>query len=303
MSDTTFQTYSYKVVGDLEIRADVCRPAGDATCPVVLFIHGGALMMGHREAIDGGQRDRLVELGCITVSIDYRLAPETQLPAIIEDIEDAYAWIVREGPGLFGGDATRIAVTGGSAGGYLTLVTGYRCIPQPCALVSFYGYGDLLGSWYSSPSPHARHHALTMSDDEARELAAGPPIGDNRDRKGDGSAYYQRCRQLGTWPQAVSGWDPHTQTWSFRPYMPAVNVNAEYPPTLLIHGTDDTDVPYEQSVIMVRELQKHGVEHTLLTIDGAEHGLGGGPRDQVANALDESVRFLVHHLHAAGAPA
>ncbi len=303
MPDAAVQTFTYKTVADLEIRADVCRPAGDATCPVVLFIHGGALMMGHREAIDGGQRDKLVELGCATVSIDYRLAPETALPAIIEDIEDAYTWIVREGPALFGADATRIAVTGGSAGGYLTLVTGYRCRPRPIALVSFYGYGDLVGPWYSSPSPHPRHHSLTMTDDEARQLAASPPVSDDRDRSGDGSAYYQRCRQLGTWPHAVSGWDPHSEVQAYNPYMPAVNVDAEYPPTLLIHGTEDTDVPYEQSVTMARELRAHGVEHALLTIDGAEHGLGGGPKEQVANAFDESLRFIDRFLQAAGSTA
>ncbi len=69
--------------------------------------------------------------------------------------------------------------------------------------------------------------------------------------------------------------------------------------TLLIHGTEDTDVPYEQSVTMARELRAHGVEHALLTIDGAEHGLGGGPKEQVANAFDESLRFIDRFLQAA----
>lgn len=294
------QTFTYKTVDGLAIRADVHRADQGGPRPVVLSIHGGALMAGHRQAIDGRLQTLLLEAGHAIVSIDYRLAPETRLPAIIQDVEDAYAWIVQDGPRLFDADASRIAVTGGSAGGYLTLVTGYRCRPRPVALVSFYGYGDLVGPWYSAASPYPRHHTLGMSDDEARALEGGPAVADDRERQGDIQAYYQRCRQRGTWPRAVSGWDPHSRAEAFHPYMPSVNVDTDYPPTLLIHGTADTDVPYEQSVIMARALGKCGVEHTLCTIDGGEHGLGGGPEDQVAAAYCEAAGFIDRRLSEAG---
>src|SRR6185503_5219786 len=94
---------------------------------------------------------------------------------------------------------------------------------------------------------------------------------------GNGGAFYQFCRQQGIWPQEVSGgWNPHTEVSKFVPYMPAHNVTADYPPTLLIHGTKDTDVPYEQSVMMAEALKKNGVAHELVTIPDAEHGLAGG---------------------------
>ncbi len=282
---TSAQTHTYKTIDGHDILADVQRPAGEEICPVVLFIHGGALMDGHREAIANRERTRLLVMGYATVSIDYRLGPETRLPAIIEDVEDAYTWIVEQGPQLFGIDNTRIAVTGRSAGGYLTLVTGYRCTPRPVALVSFYGYGDLV-------------HILTLSEEQARVLESGTPVSDSRERDVDIGAYYQRCRQLGTWPQAVSGWDPHSRAETFHPYMPAVNVDADYPPTLLIHGTDDTDVPYELSVTMARVLEEHSIEHTLITVDGGEHGLGGGSEEQVTSAHEEAVRFIDRYVRA-----
>ena len=92
-----------------------------------------------------------MKAGYTVVSIDYRLAPETKLAAIIEDLEDAYAWVRAEGPDLFKIDPNRIAVVGHSAGGYLTLVAGFRLKPRPRALVSFYGYCDLTGTWYARP--------------------------------------------------------------------------------------------------------------------------------------------------------
>jgi len=146
-------TYTYKKVGDLEIKANVYRADDEKVRPVVVWIHGGALIMGGREGVNGRIRKMFLDAGYAIVSIDYRLAPETKLPAIIEDVEDAFKWIREKGPGLFHIDSSRIAVMGSSAGGYLTLTTGYRVKPRPTVLVSFWGYGDLIGDWYSKPSP------------------------------------------------------------------------------------------------------------------------------------------------------
>src|SRR5262249_24564757 len=204
-------TYTYKKVGNLEIQADVYRPADDRVRPVVVYIHGGALMMGSREAV-GVWAEKLVGRGYILVSIDYRLAPETKLPELIKDVEDAFAWIRERGPALFHADPQRLAVLGGSAGGYLTLVAGYRIKPRPKALVPLYGYGDIIGSWYSEPSPHARHQQPKLSREEAYRQVAGPPVSDPRKRPSKEFGFYQYCRQHGIWPQEVSGgWDPKSQ--------------------------------------------------------------------------------------------
>ena len=289
-------THTYKTVGDLEIKADVHREADERTRPVVVWIHGGALINGHREGVPRWLVDARRPRGWTIGSIDYRLAPETQLPAIIQDVEDAFLWIAEKGPALFHADPARIAVAGGSAGGYLTLVTGHRAKPRPVALVSLWGYGDLVGPWYSQPSPHPRHHTSKMSREEAYQQVSGPPVSDSRDRKGNGGAFYQFCRQQGLWPKAVSGFSPHTEADKFAPYMPVKNVTASYPPAFMIHGETDTDVPHEQSVLMAAEFKKHGVEHRLLSIPGAEHGLAGVDGKVAADAYQAAVKFLEQHL-------
>jgi pimeloyl-ACP methyl ester carboxylesterase len=146
------KTFTYKTVEQCEIKADVYANDADKTRPAVIWIHGGALIMGHRGQIDQALLGKLLKAGYAVVSIDYRLAPETKLPAILEDLQDAYRWVREKGPELFQIDAQRIAVMGGSAGGYLTLSAGFRANPRPTALVSFWGYGDIAG-----PDPHARH--------------------------------------------------------------------------------------------------------------------------------------------------
>jgi acetyl esterase/lipase len=289
-------THIYKRAGMLAIRADSYQFVDKPKQPVVVWIHGGGLINGHREGVPQWLTDVCRQSGFVLVSLDYRLAPETKLPDIISDIEDAFRWIRDKGPELFGADADRIAVVGGSAGGYLTLITGYRVQPRPKCLVSLWGYGDLIGPWYSEPSSHPRHQTSKLSRDEAYKQVSGQPISDSRDRDGNGGAFYQFCRQTGTWPQAVTGWDPRTEAEKFVPFMPAMNVTADYPATLLIHGDKDTDVPFEQSLLMASELKKHKVEHQLIAISDAEHGLAGAREGDADAAYRAAGEFLRKHL-------
>lgn len=288
-------TYTYKKVGDLEIKADVHRLDDRESRPVVVWIHGGALMGGGRERFSSYVH-RLIDDGAIVVTIDYRLAPETKLPAIIEDLEDAFRWLHSRGPELFQADVKRIGVWGHSAGGYLTLTAGFRVKPTPQVLVSAYGYGDLIGAWYSTPSRHPGHRRIKMSETEARAQVAGAPIANNRDRKGNGSAFYELCRQQGLWPKAVSGWDPHAEAEKFHPFMAVKNVTPRYPPTFLMHGTRDTDVPYEQSVMMAAEFKKHRVPHQFVTLQNGEHDFSGADPALVEQAYLSALAFMKKHL-------
>lgn len=292
-------TVAYRKVEGHSILADVYRPEGDAACPVIVWIHGGALILGHRKSVEPKVLRLAEEHGWALVSLDYRLAPETKLPDLISDIEAAFDWLAGDGAGRFRLDPERIVVVGGSAGGYLTLITGYRVQPQPKALVAFYGYGDLMGDWYSTPSPHARHNVKTISREEAGEQTDGTVISDARQRKGNGGLIYLHYRQNGIWPEKVSGFDRATIAQKIAPFEPVRNVTADFPPTLLIHGTNDTDVPFEQSTLMVEQFEQHGTPFILKPIANGEHGLGGGDPQQIEDAWATLRRFVVKHLKPA----
>jgi acetyl esterase/lipase len=291
----SMETHTYKRVGELAIHADVYHDADRGVRPVIVFIHGGALINGHR----GWIPDWLVRLagehGYVLVSLDYRLAPGTKLAEIVGDVVDAFRWL-RDDERPFRADAERVAVVGESAGGYLTLATGFLVGPRPTALVSFWGYGDLIGDWYSQPSHHPCHHRTHLSEEDAYRQVSGPPVADDRDRAGDGGAFYQFCRQRGIWPTAVSGWDPERDADAFRRLMPLANISGDYPPTLLVHGDRDTDVPVEQSELMAAELARHGVEHRLLSVAGGEHGLEDVEPGVIDAVQRDSADFLERYL-------
>jgi acetyl esterase/lipase len=296
------RTFTYKIAEGCEIKADVYVPSGSNSAPVVFWIHGGALIGGNRDNIKGEQLEFYLQHGFAVVSIDYRLAPETKIGGIVEDVRDAYRWLQREGKERFGIDTARVAVAGHSAGGYLTLMTGFCVEPRPKALISFYGYGDIVGGWYSRPDPfYCKAPAISKEDAEA-SVGSNPvadlTLPDIAPPAKDRFRFYLYCRQQGIWPKGVGGFDPDTERERFVPFSPVLNVTPEYPPTLLLHGDLDTDVPYAQSVLMAYELLRHGVEHELYTPVGGGHGFDGWGLDKpdVARAFERVLSFLKRHV-------
>jgi acetyl esterase/lipase len=260
------QTYIYKTAGDLKIEVDVYRPAGEGPFPAVLMLHGGALIMGNRN-VDPKQAARYVAAGYVMASADYRLAPETKASGIFDDLRDVWRWLRTEKSLRI--DPLRVAVAGGSAGGYLALVSGYLLEPRPQAIVSFFGFGDPTEEWESKPWPPYLRQPLIP------EAVARKGVGSREITNGGGkgrAAFYLYCRQTGRWPQEVIGFDPENEPRIFDRYCPVRNVTRDYPPTLLWHGDRDIDVPYEQSVKMAAELKRRHVEHELVTVPGGGHG-------------------------------
>ncbi len=64
---------------------------------------------------------------------------------------------------------------------------------------------------------------------------------------------------------------------------------------MLIHGTEDTDVPYEQSSKMAARLAEAGVKHEFVTVKGAGHLLAGAKPDEVARIAAAAVEFVNAH--------
>jgi dipeptidyl aminopeptidase/acylaminoacyl peptidase len=93
-----------------------------------------------------------------------------------------------------------------------------------------------------------------------------------KERTGGGiGPFYLYTRQTGTWTSLVSGWDTDKERDIIVPYCPALVADSDFPPTLMIHGDNDTDVPHSQSVQMQEALTKAGVESELVTLPGYPH--------------------------------
>jgi acetyl esterase/lipase len=277
-------TLVYKQADGAAIQADVYTAAGPRR-PVAIWIHGGALMIGTRRMSPKTRILRLLrEAGFTVISIDYRLAPETKLEGIIADLRDAFSWVEKHSSEL-AVDTNRMVVSGGSAGGYLTLMSGFAVTPAPKALASFWGYGDIVGDWYSKPDAFYRKQPLVTREEAVASIGTK-----NRGR------FYLYCRQQGLWPKEVSGHDPAGEPRWFDAYCPIRNVTPHFPPTMLIHGTADTDVPYEQSKMMAERFREVGVEHQFVTVPNGGHGIGNIPDEEQERIHRDAVDFLKKHV-------
>ncbi|MED3561759.1 alpha/beta hydrolase [Bacillus xiapuensis] len=286
-------TVIYKQDSRFTIKADFYT-ANHENAPVIVYIHGGGLLWGTREDISEEMIKLYTNNGFALFSIDYRLAPESKLPDILEDVQDALLWIETEGPKQFSIDPKRIAVVGGSAGGYLALCTGiYK--KKPRAIVSFYGYGDISSNWATQPSKFYLQKDLVpkelykkfVSDEMITEGAIETRF-----------LLYLYARQQGAWVQEITG-IPSTNKEDLIQVCPIYHITKDYPPTLFLHGTKDTDVPYEQSVFMRAALIKRNVKTRLITIPNGEHVFEKDfDNPVVQDALNQVIEFLQIHLSA-----
>jgi acetyl esterase len=130
------------------VPALVITPTGDGPFPVLVWIHGGGWVIGSAVDSQATARDLAAGAGCIVVSVDYRLAPEHKAPAALDDCIAATRWVLDHASEL-GGDPSRVAVGGDSAGGNLSALVALELGDRLCYQVLVYPATDL-----SMAGPH-----------------------------------------------------------------------------------------------------------------------------------------------------
>ena len=121
---TTESNIEYCNIDQVSLLLDFYWPAtGDAPFPVALYVHGGGWTEG--DNTENGEKyiEALTTKGVAVAAVNYRLAPEYQFPAMIEDVKCAVRY-VRANATELGIDPDRIGAFGGSAGGHLSLMMG-----------------------------------------------------------------------------------------------------------------------------------------------------------------------------------
>lgn len=283
------KSYCFKQADGLSLMIDAYlpeKPNGGA----VLYYHGGAAMLGKREDTMG--LELYLSRGFTYLSPDYRLAPEVKLETLLEDVRDAYRWLLDNGAALFDIDVNKITVVGCSFGGYLSLQMGATLAPRPACVLSFSGYGDLLGKMYARPDAFYIRTEKPYTQDyaDAQYASAVLLAPDGKDR----GAIYLRSRQQGTWNQVVAGLDPDKDLEAMIRFCPVRVMTCDMPPSFLIHGTADTDVSYDQAVQTAATLKSLGVAHEFVSLP-CGHGVYGEGADE---AMERSADFM--ELHALG---
>ena len=131
--------------GGVLVRTYTPLDAGPGPLPVVVYFHGGGWVIADLDTYEPSARALAAKAGAVVVSVAYRQAPDVVYPAFHEDSYAAYDWVT-ENAAEMGGDPSRIATAGESAGGNLAVAVALMARERggrvPDAVVSVYPIAD-----------------------------------------------------------------------------------------------------------------------------------------------------------------
>ncbi|MEP6922880.1 MAG: alpha/beta hydrolase [Pyrinomonadaceae bacterium] len=206
--------------------------------PTLVYIHGGGWVFGNKET-SVLQFLPFLEKGWRVVNVEYRMASNSLAPAAVEDTRCALRWVFRNAK-QWNFDTSKIVLTGHSAGGHLSLITGM--LPDKTGLDNNC-YGDekinvaAIINWYG----------IT----DVNDLIQGQNLKN------------YAVMWMGNQTNA---------TEVAKRVSPLTYVRTGLPPILTIHGDKDDVVPYSQATRLKEALDKAGVKNELLTIKNGGHG-------------------------------
>ena len=263
---------TYLVADGYESKLDVIAPRDTSErLPTLLYIHGGGWVGGDKDTQYLGFLPYL-EMGFAIVNVEYRLGRVALAPAAVEDCRCALRWVLQNAE-EYGLDTDRIVVSGGSAGGHLTLTTGMLTavagLDRRCPVVNPDGPGRADAHEPEMPvAAMINWYGIT----DVADLVEGP----------NAKTYAV------AWMGGMSNWREVARRVS-----PLEYVRSGLPPILTLHGDADTIVPYDHAVRLHDALEKAGVPNRLHTVPGGGHG--GFTVEQHLEAARVIREFLQEH--------
>jgi acetyl esterase len=256
-------------VGGSRVTADVIVPKGEGPHPVLVYFHGGGWICGspttHRKLAQ-----RFAEAGYLVMNVDYRLAPEHPFPAPFDDCVDAIHWAAREAP-RYGGDPSRLAVGGDSAGGNLSAAAAISLArdasaPTIAATLLIYGVFDFAAMGDMAQGVVLPDPSLAEAGEKLVQMMVGAYLGADRSEALLADARVSPIRDA-----------------------------AELPPSHVVVGGADPLAP--QARDLVAALDAAGVPHEHVEVEGMPHGFVQMEFfPQARQSIDRMVEFLDRHL-------
>lgn len=255
----------YARVRGTTLRLDLFMPRAAPTGPrpVIVYVHGGAWVLGFRDRQGLPILVEMARRGWVGVQISYGLSPRARFPEHIHDVKRAIAW-VREHADEHDLDPSMVTVVGGSAGGHLAALaalTGDRADLQPGfedadasvqACVPFYGVYDAVGE-------------LGEQDDDWRDFIGGTVI------------------------QA----DPDEAPDVWRLFSAHTSIRADAPPFLIVHGLRDSLTSPQEARSFASNLRAVSSEPVAFAgLPATQHAFDVFPSIRTSHVVLGMARFL-----------
>lgn len=245
-ADTRTPTADGLIYGEADgqkLTMDYYAPKGTGVHPIAIIIHGGGYRRGNsKSGSEAYCADFLAPAGYAVFSVNYRLAPQYPYPYMVYDVERAVRFI-RFNASRWNADPNKIALVGGSAGGFLSNMVGLLRAPgDPAAKDPIDRESAKVEAVVTL---YAQSSFVTVPLNADVHSLLDPLIA----RKG--------------------------QKEALREASPITYVTRNAPPFLLIQGDRDEYIPFSEDTNLQAALEKVGVTCKIIRIPGGHHGTGG----------------------------
>ena len=222
---------------------DYYAPKGDGVHPVAIIIHGGGYQRGDsKSGSEAYVADFLAPAGYAVFSVNYRLTPKYPYPYMVLDVQRAARYI-RYNAKKWNADPDKIALVGGSAGGFLSNIVGLLNAPGDAAASDPVDQVSAKAQAVVSLYAQSSFEFVPLNADVHRLL--DPLIA----QKGEKEAIKEAS--------------------------PITYVSKQDPPFLEILGDQDEYIPFSEATNLQAALHKVGVRCDIIRIPGGKHGTGG----------------------------
>jgi acetyl esterase/lipase len=233
----------YGKAGGETLTMDYYAPKGQGIHPIAILIHGGGYQRGNsKSGSEAYCADFLAPAGYAVFSINYRLAPKYPYPEMVHDVERSIRYL-RYNATQWSADGNKIALVGGSAGGFLSNMVGLLNAP-----------GDP-----SASDPVDRESAKVQAVVTLYAQSSFATVPLNKDVHALLDPLIQQKGEQEALKEAS----------------PITYVTRNAPPFLLIQGDRDEYIPFSEDTNLQAALKKVGVRCDIIRIPGGAHGTSG----------------------------
>ena len=232
----------YGEAGGEKLTMDYYAPKGAGVHPIAIIVHGGGYQRGNsKSGSEAYCADFLAPAGYAVFSVNYRLAPQYPYPYMVYDVERSVRYL-RHNAAKWNADPGRIALVGGSAGGFLSNMVGLLSAP-----------GDP-----AAKDPVDRESAKVQAVVTLFAQSSFATVPLNRDVH---ALLDPLIEQKG-------------ETAALREASPITYVSKDAPPFLQILGDRDEYIPFTEATNLQAALEKVGVRCDVIRIPNGAHGTG-----------------------------
>jgi len=268
-----------------DVQATFYQPTTSEMKATILYFHGGGFVFGSRNDLPSQYIEQLTASKIGLVAVDYPLAPETKLPAILEVTHEITQWFIEDF--LPEHEQNNYFIMGRSAGSFLALTNGIHTkelSTQPLGIISLYGYFNLNDASFTVPNRHYLQYPK-ISDKIISQQIQNEPLLEATDQ--NRYFVYMASRQKGDWLDLFLSSPKQKREFSL-----GKDELKKLPPLFIAASNKDPDIPVRQS----RQLANFHEEASLHLVDASEHDFDRTHIDTLGLELYENITSWILDL-------